>query len=291
MEEGSLRCDANVSLRPQGATEFGTKAELKNMNSFRFVQRALDYEIRRQRSVLDSGGAVVQETRLWDAAAGKTISMRGKEEAHDYRYFPDPDLPPVVVSPEWVEAVRGSLPELPDAKKARFMAEYGLPEYDAQVLTTEKALAAYFEECVQHFPGAKQVSNWMMSELLRELKKEERGIETCQVTPAALGKLLILVENGAISGKIAKTVFGEMVATGQDPEAVIKAKGLAQISDAGALEPLAREVLAAHRQEVADFKDGKSKLMGFFVGEIMKRTRGQANPKLVNELLRRLLAE
>ena len=291
MEEGSLRCDANISLRPLGAQELGTRTELKNMNSFRNVQRALEYEIRRQRSILESGGEIVQETRLWDANQNKTYSMRGKEEAHDYRYFPDPDLVPLVISPEWLEEVRSSLPELPDAKKARFMSQYDLPDYDAGVLTAEKALATYFEDCVRGFPQAKKVSNWIMSELMRELKKEDQGIETCLVTPPALARLLALVEEGAISGKIAKTVFMEMIASGKDPDAIVKEKGLSQISDTGSLEVLAREILAANPKEVADYKAGKTKVMGFFVGEMMKKTKGQANPKMVNQLLSRLLQE
>ena len=291
MEEGSLRCDANISLRPSGAKELGTKTELKNMNSFRNVQRALEYEIRRQRSVLESGGRIIQETRLWDANQNKTYSMRGKEEAHDYRYFPDPDLVPLVISQEWLEKVRATLPELPDAKKARFISQYDLPEYDAGVLTAEKALAAYFEDCLRDFPQPKKVSNWIMSELMRELKKEDQGIETCLVTPSALARLLTLIEAGTISGKIAKTVFNDMIAGGKDPDIIIKEKGLVQISDAGSLETLAREILAANPKEVADFKAGKTKVMGFFVGEMMKKTKGQANPKVVNQLLGRLLKE
>jgi aspartyl-tRNA(Asn)/glutamyl-tRNA(Gln) amidotransferase subunit B len=291
MEEGSMRCDANVSLRPVGTREFGTRTELKNMNSFRNVQRALEYEIRRQRSVLDAGGEIIQETRLWDANKERTFSMRGKEEAHDYRYFPEPDLVPIVVSPEWINSICCALPELPDVKKARFITEYDLPEYDAGVLTSEKALAFYFEDCVREFSAPKQVSNWMMSELLRELKKEERGIESCLVNPQALARLLLLIDQGTISGKIAKTVFEAMIATGKDPELIIKEKGLVQISDAGSLEPIARDILAAHPKEVEDYKGGKNKVMGFFVGEIMKKTKGQANPKLVNQLLARLLKE
>ncbi|MBM4286907.1 MAG: Asp-tRNA(Asn)/Glu-tRNA(Gln) amidotransferase subunit GatB [Deltaproteobacteria bacterium] len=291
MEEGSLRCDANISLRPVGTTAFGTKTELKNMNSFRHVQRALEYEIRRQRSVLESGDDVSQETRLWDANQGKTYSMRGKEEAHDYRYFPDPDLVPLVIASEWIEALRASLPELPDAKKTRFVHQYDLPEYDAGVLTGEKALADYFEACVRDFPQPKKVSNWIMSELMRELKKEELGMEACLVTPQALARLLALVEEGAISGKIAKNVFLDMISTGKDPADIVREKGLSQISDAGSLESLAREILAANPKEVSDYRAGKTKVMGFFVGEIMKQTKGQANPKLVNQLLTGLLKE
>ncbi len=289
MEEGSLRCDANISLRPIGAAEFGVKVELKNMNSFRFVKAALEFEIKRQRAHLSAGREIIQETRLWDTAASQTVSMRGKEEAHDYRYFPDPDLVPVRIDPEWLESLRQGLPELPRARQARFIKEYGLPEYDAEVLTSDKALADYFEAAVKEFPQPKQVSNWIMSELLRELKKEEAGITSCRVAPAALGKLLTLVEKGTLSGKLAKTVFEEMVATGQDPEAIIKAKGLVQISDTGALEAIAREIIEANPKEAADFKAGKTKVIGFFVGQLMKKTKGQANPQLANEIFQRLL--
>ena len=291
MEEGSLRCDANISLRPWGSQELGTRTELKNMNSFRHLQRALEYEIRRQRALLLNGEEVIQETRLWNEAQNQTLSMRGKEEAHDYRYFPDPDLVPVEISPDWIEAVRQSLPELPEAKKARFMAAYGLPEYDAGVLTADKALAQYFEDCVQQFDRPKQISNWIMSELLRELKKAERGIESCLVTPTALARLLSLIEQGTISGKIAKAVFEEMIVSGKEPEAIIQARGLVQISDETALETLAREILAAHAPKVAEYQSGKTKLMGFFVGQMMKKTKGQANPKLVNQLFARLLGK
>lgn len=291
MEEGSLRCDANISLRPMGETGLGTKAELKNMNSFRFVKAALEYEIKRQRALLAAGREIVQETRLWDTAANQTVSMRGKEEAHDYRYFPDPDLVPVRISKEWIETLTKNLPELPAARLIRFQAEYDLPEYDAEVLTSDKALADYFEAAVKEFPRPKQVSNWIMVELMRELKKEEAGIAACRVTPTALAHLLSLVEKGAISGKLAKTVFEEMVATGQDPEAIVKEKGLTQISDTGALESLAQEIIAAHPQEVANYRAGKTKVMGFFVGQLMKKTRGQANPQLANEIFQRLLGE
>ena len=291
MEEGSLRCDANISLRPAGSREFGVKTELKNMNSFRFVRQALEYEIRRQRALLSEGRAIVQETRLWDEAKGQTFSMRGKEEAHDYRYFPDPDLVPVKVEAEWLESIRRDLPELPMARAARFVSDLGLPEYDAEVLTSDKALADYFEACLEEFPQPKKVSNWIMVELMRELKKEEAGIEAVRVTPKNLGCLLALVDKGDISGKIAKTVFDEMIATGKDPETIIQEKGLVQISDTGALEAQAREIIAAHPKEAADFKAGKTKVMGFFVGQLMKKTKGQANPKLANEIFQRLLSE
>ncbi len=289
MEEGSLRCDANISLRPLGASEFGTKTELKNMNSFRFVRMALEYEIKRQRALLSAGREILQETRLWDPSQGQTLSMRGKEEAHDYRYFPDPDLVPVRIDPEWLAALQQSLPELPAARQQRFQDQYGLPEYDAEVLTGEKALADYFEACVAEFPQPKKVSNWIMAELLRELKKEEAGIAACRVSPGALGRLLALVEQGTLSGKLAKTVFEEMAATGKDPEAIVKEKGLVQISDAEALVPVAQEILAAHPKEVADYRAGKTKVLGFFVGQLMRRTKGQANPQLANEIFRRLL--
>jgi aspartyl-tRNA(Asn)/glutamyl-tRNA(Gln) amidotransferase subunit B len=289
MEEGSLRCDANISLRPVGQSELGTKTELKNMNSFRFVKAALEFEIKRQRALLSAGREIVQETRLWDTASNQTVSMRGKEEAHDYRYFPDPDLVPVRISKEWIDRLTKNLPELPAARLKRFQTEYDLPEYDAEVLTSDKALADYFEAAVREFPKPKQVSNWIMVELLRELKKTEAGIASCRVTPVALARLLSLVEKGTISGKLAKTVFEDMVATGRDPEAIVKEKGLTQISDTGALEAAAREIIDAHPQEVANYKAGKTKVMGFFVGQLMKKTKGQANPQLANEIFHRLL--
>ena len=289
MEEGSFRCDANISLKPVGAKELGVKVELKNMNSFRFVKAALEFEIKRQRANLAAGREIVQETRLWDTASNQTFSMRGKEEAHDYRYFPDPDLVPVRIDPDWLEALRKNLVELPKARLQRFQAEYGLPEYDAEVLTSDKALADYFEATVKEFPQPKQVSNWIMGELMRELKKAEAGIASCRVTPAALAQLLALVESGTISGKIAKTVFEDMVASGKDPEAIIKEKGLVQISDSGALEAIAQEIIDANPKEAADFRAGKTKVLGFFVGQLMKKTKGQANPQLANEIFQKLL--
>ncbi|MFI5331566.1 MAG: Asp-tRNA(Asn)/Glu-tRNA(Gln) amidotransferase subunit GatB [Desulfobaccales bacterium] len=291
MEEGSFRCDANISLRPVGAKELGVKVELKNMNSFRFVKAALEFEIKRQRANLAAGREIIQETRLWDTAQNQTFSMRGKEEAHDYRYFPDPDLVPVRIDPDWLASLRNNLVELPKARLQRFQTEYGLPEYDAEVLTSDKALADYFEAVVKSFPQPKQVSNWIMGELMRELKKADAGIASCRVTPPALANLLILVDQGAISGKIAKTVFEEMLASGKDPEAIIKEKGLVQISDTGALEAVAQEIIAANPKEAADFKAGKTKVMGFFVGQLMKKTKGQANPQLANEIFTRLLGK
>jgi aspartyl-tRNA(Asn)/glutamyl-tRNA(Gln) amidotransferase subunit B len=289
MEEGSMRCDANVSLRPVGSDTLGVKAELKNMNSFRNVQRALEFEIRRQQALIERGEPIVQETRLWDAGRNVTLSMRGKEEAHDYRYFPDPDLTPVVVDNEWIESVRSALPELPDAKRERFMSEYGLPAYDAQVLTSSKALADYFEAVTREVNQPKVVSNWIMSELLRELKRDEREIEACPIPPENLAELLRLISTNVISGKIAKTVFDEMYATGKKPKDIVAEKGLTQVTDEGAIESVINEVLAESTAEVEQYRKGKDKLFGFFVGQVMKKTKGKANPNLVNDLLRKKL--
>ena len=289
MEEGSFRCDANISLRPVGSKGLGVKTEVKNMNSFRFVQRALEYEIKRQQAILEQGGTIVQETRLWDSDKSVTHGMRGKEEAHDYRYFPDPDLVPVVVDDEWIEGVRLELPELPDAKKARFMSAYGLPEQDAAVLTGNKDLAAYFEACVARFPQPKKVSNWILAELLRELNRDHREIHQCPVTPEALADLLIMMEEDVISGKIAKTVFEEMYGTGKAPETIVAEKGLKQVSDEGEIGQVIDTVIAAHPDQAEEYRAGKEKLLGFFVGQVMKQTQGKANPKLVNQVLREKL--
>jgi len=286
MEEGSFRCDANISLRPVGQQRLGTRAELKNMNSFKNVQRALEYEIRRQTNILDDGSEVIQETRLWDAAKGVTLSMRGKEEAHDYRYFPDPDLVPLIIDDDWIEEVRGSLPELPQEKRDRFIKEYQVPEYDAEVLTSSKSLADYYEESVRLFPSPKVVSNWVMGELLRRLKGDDRDIEDCPVTPRYLAKMLKMIEDGTISGKIAKTVFEEMYLSGEDPEKLVREKDLLQLTDEEELDRIIEKVLSGNATEVEDYKKGKSKLLGFFVGQVMKETKGKANPKLVNEILR-----
>jgi aspartyl-tRNA(Asn)/glutamyl-tRNA(Gln) amidotransferase subunit B len=283
MEEGSVRCDANISLRPVGQTEFGTKAELKNMNSFRFVKAALEYEIKRQRALLAAGREIVQETRLWDTAANQTVSMRGKEEAHDYRYFPDPDLVPIRIDPEWLETLRKNLPKLPEAVRISFHTDYGLPEYDAEVLSSNKTLAHHFLGTATKFPNIhpKQLSNWIMDD----------PISISTITPEISGNLLTLVEKGTISRNQAKEVLKEVVATGKNPEVIIKAKGLAQISDTGALETAAQEIIQAHPKEAADFRAGKTKLMGFFVGQLMKQTKGQANPQLANEIFQRLLGQ
>jgi aspartyl-tRNA(Asn)/glutamyl-tRNA(Gln) amidotransferase subunit B len=289
MEEGSFRCDANISLRPKGQKAFGVKTELKNMNSFRNVQKALDYEIRRQTALLDQGDKIIQETRLWDAARGVTASMRGKEEAHDYRYFPDPDLVPLVIDPEWVEKIRADLPELPDRKKERFIHDYGIPEYDAEILTSSKALANYYEECLRTYHRPKIVSNWIMSELLRELKRDEREIEECPVPAGNLGEILKMIEEGVISGKIAKSVFEEMYQTGRGAQDIVQEKGLVQVTDTSAIERAVDQVLAAHPREVEAYRKGKDKLFGFFVGQVMKATQGKANPAGVNELLKKKL--
>jgi aspartyl-tRNA(Asn)/glutamyl-tRNA(Gln) amidotransferase subunit B len=290
MEEGSMRCDANVSLRPVGTEPLGVKTELKNMNSFRNVQRALEFEIRRQRALLESGESVVQETLLWDAGRGVTVSMRGKEEAHDYRYFPDPDLVPIEVDEKWVDEIRGNLPELPDAMRDRFIRDYGLPTYDAEVLTSSKSLAVYFEEVARDFPQPKLVSNWIMSELMRELKRDERDIEACPVPPESLAALLQLIEKGTVSGKIAKAVFEEMYSTGKRPDQIVKEKGLVQVTDITAIEAIIDEVIAESPKEVADYRAGKEKLFGYLVGQIMKKSKGKANPKAVNDLLRSKLS-
>jgi aspartyl-tRNA(Asn)/glutamyl-tRNA(Gln) amidotransferase subunit B len=289
MEEGSFRCDANISLRPKGQQPLGVKTELKNMNSFRNVQRALDFEIRRQTALLDQGEGIVQETRLWDAAKGVTSPMRGKEEAHDYRYFPDPDLVPLVIDPEWVEKIRATLPELPEAKKERFIRDYGIPEYDAEVLTTSKSLANYFEACLRSYSKPKVVSNWIMSELLRELKRDEREIEDCPVPAPHLSEMLKMIDDGIISGKIAKSVFEEMYRSGKRAEEIVKEKGWVQVTDFTEIEKTIDQVLTANPKEVEAYRKGKEKLFGFFVGQVMKATQGKANPQRVNELLKKKL--
>ena len=290
MEEGSLRCDANVSIMPAGSQTFGTRTEVKNMNSFRHVERALAYEIERQHKVLKGGSEVVQETRLWDPQKGITESMRGKEEAHDYRYFPDPDLVPLSVSAEWVEEIKKGLPELPLQRKDRFTREYQIPEYDAGVITSSKTLADYYEECVRLFPDPKQVSNWIMGELLRLLKEDDHEVEDCPVTPGQLTEMLGLIKDGTISGKIAKTVFEDMYKTGKGAKEIVEEQGLVQITDEDALTKTVDEVLQNHPNEVEAYKGGKDKLFGFFVGQVMKATQGKANPQLVNQILKKKLS-
>jgi aspartyl-tRNA(Asn)/glutamyl-tRNA(Gln) amidotransferase subunit B len=289
MEEGSFRCDANVSIRPRGQEKFGTRAELKNLNSFRHVQKAIEYEIARQEDLLEDGEAVVQETRLFDAGQGVTRSMRGKEEAHDYRYFPDPDLVPLDLDPDWVEELRNGLPELPRARLARFVQEYGLPVYDAEILTSERDLADFFEAAVRAYAQPKRISNWIMGELLRELNEARVQASRSPMRPEHLAGLVRLVDGEAISGKIGKQIFPELFRTGADPEEFVRSKGLVQISDTSALEAVVDQVLAENPAEVEGYRAGKTKLMGFFVGQIMRRTKGQANPALVNEILKKKL--
>lgn len=289
MEKGTFRCDANVSVRPVGQTGFGTRTELKNMNSFKHVEKALEYEIRRQIELLRSGEEVIQETRLFDASTGMTVSMRGKEEAHDYRYFPDPDLVPLRIDERWIEEIRASLPELPDKKRERFIHQYQIPEYDAEILTSTKAMAHYFEETVSLFPEPKTVSNWIMVELLRELKRDEREIDQCPITPKHLAGMLWLIKNGMISGKIAKDVFEEMYRTGEEAEKIVRERGWIQILDRGEIERAIEQVMETCSKQVEEYRKGKEKIFGFLVGEVMKQTKGKANPQLVNELLRKRL--
>ncbi|MFB9326471.1 Asp-tRNA(Asn)/Glu-tRNA(Gln) amidotransferase subunit GatB [Paenibacillus aurantiacus] len=291
MEEGSMRCDANISLRPYGQEKFGTRAELKNMNSFRGVVRGLEYEQMRQADILDSGGEVVQETRRFDDAQGKTFSMRGKEEAHDYRYFPDPDLVVMHIDAEWKERVRASIPELPDARKARYTTEYGLPAYDAEVITTSKKLADFFEESLQYTKDAKQVSNWIMGELLGYLNANNLELEDVKITSQGLGEMIGLLEKGTINGKIAKTVFKSMLESGKLPQQIVEEQGLVQISDEGAVKAIVVEIVEANPQSVADFKAGKDKAIGFLVGQVMKASKGKANPALANKLLLERLSQ
>jgi len=290
LEQGSLRCDANVSVRPCGQAEFGTRAEVKNINSFRYVEKAIEYEIRRQIQVIEDGGTVVQETRLWDANKGITESMRSKEEAHDYRYFPDPDLVPIMVDQKWIDEIRTSLPELPDAKMHRFVSDFGLPAYDADLLTSERATAAWFEDAVRAGGQAKAVSNWIMGDLMKLLNEENRSIDECPIRPAQLAGMLQLIDKGTISGKIAKSVFDEMYTTGRDAEAIVQEKGLVQISDASEIEKVVDEIIARSPKEVARFKAGDEKLLGFFVGQAMKATKGKANPQMLNDLLKKKLS-
>jgi aspartyl-tRNA(Asn)/glutamyl-tRNA(Gln) amidotransferase subunit B len=290
MEEGSLRCDANVSVRPRGQQALGTRAEIKNLNSFRNVARAVEHEIARQVAVVESGGTVVQETRLWNADRGETLPMRSKEEAHDYRYFPEPDLPPLLVDAAWVEQVRAGLPELPAARRERFAAEYGIPAYDAGVLTQERALADYFEAAAAASGDPKSASNWVMTEVLRKLKDDARPLADCPVSPAGLAALLKLVSAGTISGKIAKDVFEKMWATGEEPARIVEREGLSQVSDERALAAIAAELVAASPEQAASYRAGKTAALGWFVGQVMKRTGGRANPQLVNALLRQALA-
>ena len=287
MQEGSFRCDANISLRPKGQDKLGTRTELKNMNSFRNVQLALEYEERRQRDLLLDGGEVVQQTLLWDPDRGRTEPMRGKEEAHDYRYFPDPDLVPVVVDEAWIERVRAGLPELPDARRQRFAAGFDLPAEAADLLTGSRELADYFEAALASFANARKLANFIGTELLRDYGPER--INECPVRPGQLADLLQMTEDGRISGKIAKTVFAEMLTTGHDPAQIVKERVLVQMSDEGELAALVAEIVAANPAQAQQFREGKTKVLGFFVGQLMQKTRGQANPQLANQLFTREL--
>lgn len=291
MEEGSMRCDANISIRPVGQKEFGIRAELKNMNSFRGVQRGLEYEEYRQAEILDDGGKVVQETRRWDEAAGKTLSMRSKEEAHDYRYFPDPDLVRLHIDEAWKERIRATIPELPDARQARYTSEYGLPSYDAGVITSSKPLADFFEDSLNYTKDAKAVSNWIMGDLLGYLNSTGLELPALKITGRGLGEMIGLIEKGTISSKIAKTVFKEMLESGKLPQQIVEEKGLVQISDEGAIKTIVEQVVAANPQSVEDFKAGKQKAIGFLVGQVMKESKGKANPALVNKLLAEILSQ
>jgi aspartyl-tRNA(Asn)/glutamyl-tRNA(Gln) amidotransferase subunit B len=289
MEEGSLRCDANVSVRRAGSATLGTKTEVKNLNSFRFLQKALEYEIDRQIDLVAGGGTVVQETRLFEATTGHTIAMRGKEEAHDYRYFPDPDLPPVVLTAARIDAIRGAMPELPDARRRRFIDEYALPAYDAAQLTASRDLADYFEAVVRAGAPAKAASNWIMGELTRALKAAGTDVSASPIGAARLAGLIALVEQGAISGPIAKTVFEKMLSSGREAADIVAAEGLSQIDDESSLMALVDGVVAAHADAVEQYRGGKTATFGFLVGQVMKAAGGRANPKRVNELLKRAI--
>jgi aspartyl-tRNA(Asn)/glutamyl-tRNA(Gln) amidotransferase subunit B len=285
MEQGSLRCDANISLRPRGAAALGTKVEIKNMNSFRHVRAALDYEVGRQARALDRGERLVQETRLWNPERGETLSMRSKEFAHDYRYFPDPDLVPVRPDPAWVGRIEAGLPELREARRRRFVEQYGLPPYDAELLTQDRALADYYEAAVGLHPNPKALANWIMSELLRELQGDPAAAATCRISPAHLARLIALVDNATISGKIAKDVFERMAASGEDPDAIVRRHGLQQVADEAALAGIVDQVVAANPAAVADYRKGKKQSAAFLVGQVMKATQGKASPPVVTRLL------
>jgi aspartyl-tRNA(Asn)/glutamyl-tRNA(Gln) amidotransferase subunit B len=285
MEEGSFRCDANVSVMPVGSDRFGTRTETKNVNSFRFVKQAIEYEIERQIDVIEEGGRIIQETRLFDPNSGTTRSMRGKEEAHDYRYFPDPDLVPLVISDDRVEDIRLTLPELPDRKRERYIGELGLSLYDAEVMTSTRELAEYFEACLLVHPQAKTVANWVMGEVTRAVNDAGLSIKDSPVGPGQLADLLKLVEGGTISNKIAKTIFDEMWKTGKDPARIVEEKGLVQVSDTGEIDKIIDEIMSANPGQVDEYRGGKEKVFGFFVGQVMRASKGKANPGVVNELL------
>jgi aspartyl-tRNA(Asn)/glutamyl-tRNA(Gln) amidotransferase subunit B len=289
MDEGSFRCEPNLSLRPLGQKEFGTKVELKNINSFKFVKDAIEYEVKRQTKVLNEGGKISQETRLWNLDRGETVVMRSKEEAHDYRYFPDPDLVPLKLEKEWIEGCRKHVTELPATRLQRFVSEFALSEYDAGVLTASKAVADYFESCVKLFSQPKTVSNWVMGELTRELNNSGTDASASPVSPERLVSLLQMVEKGTVSLKVAREIFPEVYSSGKTPEQIVQEKGLNQVSDEGALDTVIDEVLAKNPKQVAQFKEGKQQVLGFLVGQVMKTSGGKANPGKVNELLKKKL--
>jgi aspartyl-tRNA(Asn)/glutamyl-tRNA(Gln) amidotransferase subunit B len=291
MEEGSLRCDANVSVRRRGAEALGTRTEVKNLNSFRNVARAIEHEVARQVATLEAGGKVVQETRQWSADRGETLPMRSKEEAHDYRYFPEPDLPPLVVAREWIEEVRRSLPELPADRQRRFVAEYAIPTYDAGVLTLTREIAEYYEATARESGNAKAASNWVMTDVLRKLKEDDRPLAACPVRPAQLAEMIRLIEAGTISGKIAKDVFEKMWATGGGARDIVEKEGLAQVSDEAPIQAAIAKVMANSPQQVETYRKGKTQTLAWFVGQVMKETRGKANPPLVNALLKQALED
>ncbi|HEX6595207.1 MAG TPA: Asp-tRNA(Asn)/Glu-tRNA(Gln) amidotransferase subunit GatB [Bacillota bacterium] len=289
MEEGSLRCDANLSIRPYGQEEFGTKTELKNLNSFAFVKSGLEYEEKRQRNVLQSGGEILQETRRYDEKTKKTILMRVKDDAEDYRFFTDPDLAPLYIDDTWKERIKNEIPELPDARKQRYIADYDLPEYDANVLTSSKEMADFFEETIKEGADTKQASNWLMGDVSAYMNKHLKELDDLKITPKSLAKMIQLIDDGTISSKIAKKVFAELVDKGGDPEKIVKEKGLVQISDEGQLLEIITKVIDENEQSVTDYKDGKKRALGFLVGQVMKATKGQANPQMVNKLLKEQL--
>jgi aspartyl-tRNA(Asn)/glutamyl-tRNA(Gln) amidotransferase subunit B len=289
MEKGHLRCDANVSVRLKGAEKFGTKAEVKNLNSFRFLKMALDYEILRQVALIESGGKVVQETRLYNVDSGETVSMRSKEHAHDYRYFPEPDLVPLRISDRWLSAIRAEMPELPMQKRGRFIEEFGLREYDADVLTATRSASEYFEKAAAAVGDPRTTANWVMGDLAAALKADDKDFADSPVTAEKLGELLALIGKGELTGKLAKEIFPKMYSTGRTAREIMESEGLKQISDAGALEKIVDEVLAANPKQVEQYKGGKTTVIGFLVGQVMKASRGQANPATVNELLKNKL--
>jgi len=289
MDEGSLRCDANVSVRPQGSEKLGTKTEVKNVNSFRYLEKAIQYEIGRHIDVIEHGGKIVQETRLFDAAQGKTYSMRSKEEAHDYRYFPDPDLPALVIDAKRRERITTQLPELPDARRRRFIEQYALPEYDAALLTQTREVADYFEQTAKVSGNSKAASNWVMGEVLRNMKERAIDIGGIPVSPEALAGLIAIVEKGTISSTVAKDVFAKMYETGRSAADIVAAEGLAQISDTSSLEPIVQKVIAAHSDIIAEIKQGKDRKFQFLVGQVMKETRGKGDPKIITDLMRRII--